>query len=432
MSKLEKDINELPLPTNPSPEEINSAHLKFINKLQNGTVPSLKTKRKLPHQTLTLATILTFSLAALTLSPLTPPLQEYDIVSRTENTNTPTLIGSTRSDAQQEKIASMPYYFYNERNHFINKITAAPNAPSKRGYTFTSISQKDLQTQTDLLAKIFKLTAEPIKDEYGSTTITDQLGAALYIYSQPNALTSWNYYNQSLDPWSSCYSRDASSTSSSNPGQEQIPNPAPLCQPDLNLPSNDKAYSVAKEILSQITQTPLRYQIQRDQYQVQVNAYPILDQSINQSILYSVTVTEKGLLSAQGMLLAQPTELEYKIISPNEAIERANDSRFLASPYYDQDTTNQDLITTTDPNQSPSNQNTATNLIPYPIATHIITTATLTHTTIYHMDKILILPAYKLISEKNSFIVLAVDQSYLDTNPIQTFSPMIKSMPSNK
>lgn len=429
MANIEKDLKNLPLASNPSSEDIRSLHSSFLSKLNNGHNPTVRLKKRPPYNYLTLSTILVISLATITLSPLTLPSKEYDIVSSPAVTNSATdiKVGAEVMEPSLSKSALPPQYYFSERNYFIDSLTENTSPPSKRGYTFSSINPTDLESKIQLLKNIFDIKAEPVKDEFNSITVGDSQGPTLYLYAQPNALASWSYYNQSLDPWQTCYSQPRPEPAQTDQPLSPLPQPTEPCNPTVKLPSNDQAYKTAKELLTPLSATPLRFQLYRDQYQIQVNAYPVLDQSLTPSISYSLSITEKGVLSASGLLINKPSEIEYKIITPKEAIDRANDSRFSASPYYEPGENSINTISSNDPFVTPSLPSSDSSLIPYPVANHEITKYALTFTTIYHMEKILLVPAYLLSSSSSSFIVIAVDQSYLDTTPNFTFYPTIKS-----
>jgi hypothetical protein len=199
------------------------------------------------------------------------------------------------------------------------------------------------------LANTFGVKGQPVDDGYGNITVGSNDGTGPQIYVSNDSLVSWSYYNPKFDPWANCVyptptsmdnSVDGSAVavdpvapdapSASSDSTDPVPAPATSCE-DPTGPDADASQEQAEQILAMlgVNKDDVDWETVVQGPTTNVSAWQLVS-GMRSQIAWNLTFSDKGVQSAYGNA-AGVTPIEgYPVVSPKEAVDRANDPQWRA------------------------------------------------------------------------------------------------------
>ena len=278
--------------------------------------------------------------------------------------NSMTGAGSAASGMASGKMAAMyPGWGYGNQS-----FTAADGVSTTSPGTATAyvISAKgvDRMALAKTLANTFGVKGQPVEDEYGNITVGTNDGSGPSIWVANDALVSWSYYNPKFDPWANCaYASSApsgpmasgsgatvdpippdapsavadstgaassASSAGSSGSSDPVPTPATACDQPTG-PDADASQRQAEQILATlgVNKDDVDWETVVQGPTTNVAAWQLVD-GMRSQIAWNLTFSDKGVQSANGNA-AGVTPIEgYPVVSPKDAIDRANDPQWRA------------------------------------------------------------------------------------------------------
>jgi hypothetical protein len=342
------------------------------------------------------------------------------------------------SNLGAEALKSSPNFF-SSRKIFINKVGDSYNSIFAKGYIFTNPDQmistdskNKILNQFNIKNKLFiKGVDDRIYSQYG-----DLYKKMITFFDYPSAIKSWSYYDYEKDA-AICYSpasslEDQSNQSSLKPstlGGNEVesitlenltvkPKELPGGCKAQDLISNKDAVKIAESIFTKLTTLDLAYSVYRDSNMVVVTIKPLINGSKVEELDQSVIFSKLGLYSIYGLIFDESKEVEYKVISLNQAVERANAFSYGAEPYFESESVDSELSQASITNQLDSaNENDPRELY-FPIDSIEVSKARVIPKVYFDNGNIIIAPTWLLSSEsKGSYTVLSLDSKHINTTP---------------
>jgi hypothetical protein len=151
---------------------------------------------------------------------------------------------------------------------------------------------------------------------------------------------------------------------------------------------------------------------------VVVTIKPLINGSKVEELDQSVIFSKLGLYSIYGLIFDESKEVEYKVISLNQAVERANAFSYGAEPYFESESVDSELSQASITNQLDSaNENDPRELY-FPIDSIEVSKARVIPKVYFDNGNIIIAPTWLLSSEsKGSYTVLSLDSKHINTTP---------------
>jgi hypothetical protein len=199
------------------------------------------------------------------------------------------------------------------------------------------------------LANTFGVKGQPVDDGYGNITVGSNDGTGPQIWVSNDALVSWSYYNPKFDPWANCVyptsepmekSVDGSAVavdpvapdapSSSSDSTDPLPAYGISCE-DPTGPDADASQEQAEQILAMlgVNKDDVDWETVVQGPTTNVSAWQLVS-GMRSQIAWNLTFSDKGVQSAYGNA-AGVTPIEgYPVVSPKEAVDRANDPQWRA------------------------------------------------------------------------------------------------------
>jgi len=396
---------------------------------------------------------------------LTSPL--VDINQNSESlTNGVSITDDLSLAPNSRSVSKMAPWFYGMQNsHFIDNLSEVKNKVDTKLYKISNLELTEEKIK--YLIGFFSMENTNLStDQYYKQYITNNKN--LTIYSYPESLTSWNYYDSNNDPYrcnisgsSASYPETQSSDISqreTGPINEGINNSISKAMPpqdNISFPSSDLKCGINnlpndKDVINKTSQlvenifnkaNNYKYSLYRDLNQVIVYATPYLENQAINSLQITVVFTSNGIYSAYGTNYKVQIPKPVSIITAKEAIIRANDSRYLAQEYYQEqmtssDTTVSSVTTVSSDLTVAKRENKIIDKLYHPINRHDIIKASVVYNNYYQFGENILAPVWLLESrEGKKFTVLALTNENLETNP-QTedygVRPIPMGVPQNK
>ena len=371
---------------------------------------------------------------------------KYDIdstyISQTES-NRAGLVNSNESYPDEvsnlgsEALKSSPN-FYSSKKIFINKVVENYNPFLMKGYIFTSPDLISTESKNKILNQFNiknKLFIQGIDDrlysQYG-----DIYKKMITFHDYPSSIKSWSYYDYEKDP-AICFLPAVSIENQSNQSSlkpstfeskgyegnsiENLtvrPKELPEGCKSQDLISNKEAVKITESIFTKLTNFDLAYSVYRDSAMVVVTLKPIINGSKVEGLDQSVIFSKMGLYSIYGLILDESKEIEYKVISLNEAVERANAFSYGAELYFESESVDSELSQSSVTSQTPTLNEKDSQAIYFPIDNIEISKAKVIPKVYYDNGNIIIAPTWLLISDsKGSYTVLSLDSKHINTTP---------------
>ena len=412
---------------------------KNENKVSNYEI-KYKNKKTIP------ATIGVLSIISLLFLYLPHDNLKYDLdstyISQIES-NRAGLVNSNESYPDEvsnlgsEALKSSPN-FYSSKKIFINKVVENNNPLLMKGYIFTSPelisndSKNKILNQFNIKNKLFiQGIDDRLYSQYG-----DIYKKMITFHDYPSSIKSWSYYDYEKDP-AICFSPPISLENQSNQSSikpstleskgyegnsiENLtvkPKELPEGCKAQDLISNKEAVKITESIFTKLSNLDLAYSVYRDSAMVVVTIKPIFDGSKVEEIDQSVIFSKMGLYSIYGLILDESKEIEYKVISLNEAVERANTFSYGADLYFESESIASELSQSSVTSQPSTINEKDSQAIYFPIDTIEISKAKVIPKVYYNNGNIIIAPTWLLISDsKGSYTVLSLDSKHINTTP---------------
>ena len=341
------------------------------------------------------------------------------------------------SNLGSEALKSSPN-FYSSKKIFINKVVENNNPLLMKGYIFTSPelisndSKNKILNQFNIKNKLFiQGIDDRLYSQYG-----DIYKKMITFHDYPSSIKSWSYYDYEKDP-ANCFSPPFSLENQSNQSSikpstleskefegssiENLtvrPKELPEGCKSQDLISNKDAVKITESIFTKLSNLDLTYSVYRDSSMVVVTLKPIIDSSKVEGLDQSVIFSKMGLYSIYGLILDESKEIEYKVISLNEAVERANTFSYGADLYFESESIASELSQSSVTSQPSTINEKDSQAIYFPIDTIEISKAKVIPKVYYNNGNIIIAPTWLLISDsKGSYTVLSLDSKHINTTP---------------
>ena len=363
----------------------------------------------------------------------------------------PSDIASSRDLAQlpaSQSLSKMaPWYFGAQNSHFINNLNEIKSTPDTKLYKINNleISEDKINNLIDFFSiKNNNTSTDQYYKQYISNT------KSLSIYTYPESLASWSFYDSSNDPYrcnipgtSPSYPENTSEKindsknepnndgiisgiAKSTTSQEMLTYPTSNLKCNISTLPNDKDVIKKTSILIENLYSKdniYKYSLYRDTNQVIVYATPYIEKQAINSLQITIVFTANGIYSASGTNYSVDIPKPVSIISANEAIIRANDSRYLAQEYYQEQVITYDSMISSESTINSDltiakKENKKTDKLYHPIYTHNIIKAIIIYNNYYQFGENILAPVWLLeSSEGRKFTVLALASDHLETYP---------------
>jgi hypothetical protein len=199
------------------------------------------------------------------------------------------------------------------------------------------------------LANTFGVKGQPVDDGYGNITVGPNDGSGPQIWVANDALVSWSYYNPKFDPWANCVyptsepmekSVDGSGVavdpvapdapSASSGSTDPVPAPATSCE-DPTGPDADASQEQAEQILAMlgVNKDDVDWETDVQGPTTNVSAWQLVS-GMRSQIAWNLTFSDKGVQSAYGNAAGVTPVEGYPVVSPKDAVDRANDPQWRA------------------------------------------------------------------------------------------------------
>jgi len=197
------------------------------------------------------------------------------------------------------------------------------------------------------LANTFGVQGQPVDDGYGNITVGSNDGTGPQIWVSNDALVSWSYYNPKFDPWANCIypssdpkSVDGSAVavdpvapgapSASSGSTDPVPAPATSCEEPTG-PDADASQQQAEQILATlgVNKDDVEWETAVQGPTTNVSAWQLVN-GMRSQIAWNLTFSDKGVQSAYGNAAGVTAIEGYPVVSPKDAVDRANDPQWRA------------------------------------------------------------------------------------------------------
>jgi len=197
------------------------------------------------------------------------------------------------------------------------------------------------------LANTFGVQGQPVDDGYGNISVGSNDGTGPQIWVSNDALVSWSYYNPKFDPWANCIypssdpkSVDGSAVavdpvapgapSASSGSTDPVPAPATSCEEPTG-PDADASQQQAEQILATlgVNKDDVEWETAIQGPTTNVSAWQLVN-GMRSQIAWNLTFSDKGVQSAYGNAAGVTAIEGYPVVSPKDAVDRANDPQWRA------------------------------------------------------------------------------------------------------
>ena len=199
------------------------------------------------------------------------------------------------------------------------------------------------------LANTFGVKGQPVDDGYGNITVGSNDGTGPQIWVANDALVTWSYYNPKFDPWANCVyptptpmekSVDGSGVavdpvapdapSASSGSTDPVPAPTTSCEEPTG-PDADASQQQAKQILATlgVNKDDVDWETSVQGPTTSVSAWQLVS-GMRSQLAWNLTFSDKGVQSAYGNAAGVTAVEGYPVVSPKDAVDRANDPQWRA------------------------------------------------------------------------------------------------------
>jgi hypothetical protein len=214
------------------------------------------------------------------------------------------------------------------------------------------------------LANTFGVKGQPVDDGYGNITVGSNDGTGPQIWVSNDALVSWSYYNPKFDPWANCAyassapsgpmasgsgatvdpippdapsavagstgSASSASSAGSSGSSDPVPTPSTACDQPTG-PDADASQQQAEQILATlgVNKDDVEWETVIQGPTTNVSALQLVN-GMRSQIAWNLTFSDKGVQSAYGNAAGVTAIEGYPVVSPKDAIDRANDPQWRA------------------------------------------------------------------------------------------------------
>ena len=179
------------------------------------------------------------------------------------------------------------------------------------------------------LANTFGVKGQPVEDEYGNITVGSNDGTGPQIWVANDALVTWSYYNPKFDPWANCvYAPEAAASSSGS--TDPVPAPTTSCEEPTG-PDADASQQQAEQILATlgVNKDDVDWETSVQGPTTSVSAWQLVS-GMRSQLAWNLTFSDKGVQSAYGNAAGVTAVEGYPVVSPKDAVDRANDPQWRA------------------------------------------------------------------------------------------------------
>ena len=179
------------------------------------------------------------------------------------------------------------------------------------------------------LANTFGVKGQPVDDGYGNITVGSNDGTGPQIWVANDALVTWSYYNPKFDPWANCvYAPEAAASSSGS--TDPVPAPTTSCEEPTG-PDADASQQQAEQILATlgVNKDDVDWETSIQGPTTSVSAWQLVS-GMRSQLAWNLTFSDKGVQSAYGNAAGVTAVEGYPVVSPKDAVDRANDPQWRA------------------------------------------------------------------------------------------------------
>ena len=179
------------------------------------------------------------------------------------------------------------------------------------------------------LANTFGVKGQPVDDGYGNITVGSNDGTGPQIWVANDALVTWSYYNPKFDPWANCvYAPEAAASSSGS--TDPVPAPTTSCEEPTG-PDADASQQQAEQILATlgVNKDDVDWETSVQGPTTSVSAWQLVS-GMRSQLAWNLTFSDKGVQSAYGNAAGVTAVEGYPVVSPKDAVDRANDPQWRA------------------------------------------------------------------------------------------------------
>jgi hypothetical protein len=322
--------------------------------------------------------------------------------------------------------AKSAIWWGNTRTRLVDSLSSDVNPGSGVGYVLAADDRTN-GALVKVVAQRFGLAGDVVLPEWGGAQIGNGTDETVYVNGGNGQLPTWGYNNPAIDPWRACWATDsvpggAAVTNSAQAGEDTTaatsePVSAPVtdqaCSPQATDQLGDvEAKKLALQLLEGLAYEKLELEITREPSSLMVTAYPVIGGKRSTATSWGITLVGSKVWGAYGTFLRGDGQRSYALITASEAIERANDVRFSTYPVYPEGFVFPGGALTP---VASSRAGANSDLIPWPVESVSIVSASLGTTPVTTEDGILVLPAWELTSQDGRmWSVIAVEESALD------------------